>query len=50
MSQQGQFNIDGASFNCQAFFKNFVRDRSLVEVIEKNNQLFTESKILDNDQ
>ncbi len=34
----------------QAYFKNFIRDRSLVDVIEKNNELFTESKVLDNDQ
>ena len=27
-----------------------MRERSLVEVIEKNNELFTESKALDNDQ
>ena len=45
-----QFNIDSPAFNCQAYFKNFVRDRTLVEVIEKNNELFTDSKALDNDQ
>lgn len=27
-----------------------MRERSLVDVIEKNNELFTESKSLDNDQ
>ena len=41
MQSGQQFNIDSASFNCQAFFKNFVKERSLVEVIEKNNELFT---------
>ena len=45
-----QHNIDSASFNCQAFFKDFVKEHTLVEVIEKNNVLFTESKKLDNDQ
>lgn len=45
-----QHNIDSASFNCQAFFKDFVKRHTLVEVIEKNNELFTESKKLDNDQ
>lgn len=45
-----QHNIDNASFNCQAFFKDFVKRHTLVEVIEKNNELFTESKKLDNDQ
>ena len=50
MQHHNQFNIDSPSFNCQAFFKSFVKDRSLVEVIEKNNELFTESKTLDNDQ
>ena len=48
--QGQQFNIDSASFNCQAYLKNFVRERTLVQVIEKNNELFTESKVLDNDQ
>ena len=45
-----QHNIDSASFNCQAFFKDFVKRHTMVEVIEKNNELFTESKKLDNDQ
>ena len=27
-----------------------MREKTLVEVIEKNNELFTESKVLDNDQ
>jgi len=27
-----------------------VREKTLVQVIEKNNELFTESKALDNDQ
>ena len=45
-----QHNIDSVSFNCQAFFKDFVKRHTLVEVIEKNNELFTESKKLDNDQ
>ena len=41
--------MDSSSFNVNAFFKDFVKDRSLVQVIEKNNQLFTESKQLDSD-
>ena len=45
-----QHNIDSASFNCQTYFKDFVKKHTLVEVIEKNNELFTESKKLDNDQ
>ena len=44
MNQSVQYNMDSASFNVNAFFKEFVKDRSLVQVIEKNNQLFTESK------
>lgn len=48
--QGQQFNIDSAAFNCQVYLKEFVRDRTLVQVIEKNNELFTESKALDNDQ
>ena len=45
-----QVNIESASFNVQAYLQNFVREKSLVQVIEKNNELFTESKALDNDQ
>ena len=40
MSQPAQYNLDSSSFNVNAFFKQFVKDRSLVQVIEKNNQLF----------
>ena len=37
MSQPAQYNLDSASFNVNSFFKHFVKNRSLVEVIEKNN-------------
>lgn len=42
-------NIESPQFNSQAYFKQFIKDRSLIEIIEKNNALFTESKQLEND-
>ena len=43
------FNIDSSQFNSSAYFKQFIKDKSLVEIIEKNNALFTESKQIEND-
>ncbi len=34
-------NIDSQSFNAKSFFKNFVKDKSVEEVIRKNNDIFS---------
>lgn len=33
-------NIDSQSFNAKSYFKNFVKDKSVEEVIRKNNKIF----------
>jgi hypothetical protein len=32
-------NIDSAHFNARAYFKNYIKDKSVEEVIRKNNEL-----------
>lgn len=32
-------NIDSAQFNARAYFKNYIKDKSVEEVIRKNNEL-----------
>ena len=34
-------NIDSASFNAKAYFKNYIKDKSVEDVIKMNNQLFS---------
>jgi hypothetical protein len=34
-------HIDSAAFNAKAYFKNFVKDKSVEEVLKRNNELFT---------
>ena len=46
---QSQYNVESNAFNVEAYFHQFLKERSLVEIVEKNNQLFTESKNLDNE-
>ena len=33
-------NIDSASFNAKSYFKNYIKDKSIEDVIKKNNELF----------
>jgi SMC interacting uncharacterized protein involved in chromosome segregation len=40
-------NIDSAQFNSDAFFKHFIKDRSISEILEKNNETYTEIRTLD---
>ena len=37
---QNKLNIDSPYFDAKQYFKNFVKDKSIEEVINKNNQLF----------
>lgn len=34
-------NIDSASFNSKSYFKNYIKDKSIEEVIKKNNEIFS---------
>lgn len=34
-------NIDSQSFNAKTYFKNYVKDKSVEEVIRKNNEIFS---------
>ena len=34
------FNLDSASFNAKSYFKNFVKDKSIDELLRKNNEVF----------
>lgn len=43
------YNIESSQFNSSAYFKQFIKDKSLIDIIEKNNALFTESKQIEND-
>ena len=40
-------NIDAANFNSDAFFKHFIKDRTISEILEKNNETFHEIRTLD---
>ena len=39
-NQLSSSNIDSQNFNAKAYFKNFIKDKSIEEVISKNNELF----------
>jgi hypothetical protein len=34
-------NLDSPAFNARAYFKNFIKDKSVEEVLKRNNELFT---------
>ena len=34
-------NLDSPAFNARAYFKNFIKDKSVEEVLRRNNELFT---------
>ena len=34
-------NLDSPAFNARAYFKNFIKDKSVDEVLKRNNELFT---------
>jgi len=34
-------NIDSAAFNPKSYFKNYIKDKSIEEVIKKNNEIFS---------
>ena len=34
-------NIDSEHFNAKAYFRNFVKDKSVDELLRKNNEVFS---------
>jgi hypothetical protein len=36
-----KLNIDSPAFDSKAYFKNFIKDKNIEEVIQKNNELFS---------
>lgn len=34
-------NIDSINFNAKTYFRNFVKDKSVEEVNQKNNEIFS---------
>lgn len=32
-------NLDSSAFNARSYFKNFIKDKSVDEVLSKNNEL-----------
>jgi len=45
---QGQ-DIDSVAFNSKGYFRNFIKDKGIEDIISKNNELFSEIRTLDSE-